>query len=383
MRDDVVAGLKRAARIASGGTWPRALLRLALLACVIAAGAVLYAWSGFVPIAASSGHSPIAYWFLDFAKENGVETQSMGISPPPLDDRALLLKGAGHYATGCAPCHGAPGETRAVIAAQMTPEPPYLPTHLARWDAAELFWIVKHGIKYTGMPAWPVQTRDDEVWALVSFLERLPSMDAAMYQLVAYGNAEAGAVRNSLRALTATARTALANCARCHGYDGMGRGAGVFPVLAGQHEAYLLASIEAYRNAERHSGIMQPAVWNLGEDTLRELAEYFAQLPRAETPPPAPSASQMERGRRIAEEGIPERGIPACQQCHGPGTARNPMYPRLAGQYADYLELQLELFSKGTRGGTPYAHIMNTVTRRMTAEDRRAVALYYASRRSP
>ena len=60
-------------------------------------------------------------------------------------------------------------------------------------------------------------------------------------------------------------------------------------------------------------------------------------------------------------------------------TPRNPVYPDLAGQYADYLELQLELFGRGARGGTAYGHVMETVASRLTREQRRAAALYYAS----
>ena len=66
--------------------------------------------------------------------------------------------------------------------------------------------------------------------------------------------------------------------------------------------------------------------------------------------------------------------------CHGPGAvARNPRYPRLAGQYADQLALQLELFQQGVRGGTAYAHLMAPVARGLTRSQMRDVAAYYAS----
>lgn len=63
----------------------------------------------------------------------------------------------------------------------MTPPPPYLPPKLARWEPDELFYIVKHGIKFAGMPAWPSQQRDDEVWAMVAFLRRFPQLNAEQY----------------------------------------------------------------------------------------------------------------------------------------------------------------------------------------------------------
>jgi cytochrome c553 len=77
---------------------------------------------------------------------------------------------------------------------------------------------------------------------------------------------------------------------------------------------------------------------------------------------------------------LPEHRIPACSACHGSGAVRhNPRYPELAGQYADYLELQLKLFKQEQRGGTAYAHIMLQIAGRMTEEQVRAVARYYAS----
>jgi hypothetical protein len=69
----------------------------------------------------------------------------------------------------------------------MLPSPPDLSTAVRDWRDRELFWIVKHGIKYTGMPAWVAAQRDDEVWAIVAFLRRLPTLDAAGYRELALG----------------------------------------------------------------------------------------------------------------------------------------------------------------------------------------------------
>jgi len=96
--------------------------------------------------------------------------------------------------------------------------------------------------------------------------------------------------------------------------------------------------------------------------------------------PQAPDTIENERGRIIAHEGIPSEGIPSCADCHGPGTGtRNPFYPVLAGQYADHIELQLDLFKQRQRGGSAYAHLMYPVADRLTPEQMRAVARYYAS----
>ena len=159
---------------------------LALLAG-LAVGGVLVAASGIVPIKASSGHSPITAWFLHFAMRRSVATHTLGLQAPALDEPRLVLQGAGHYETGCRPCHGSPDLPLPRIMQQMTPHPPSLPPLISTWKPAELFYIVKHGVKFTGMPAWPAQQRDDEVWAMVAFLRTLPDLPAEAYRRLVHG----------------------------------------------------------------------------------------------------------------------------------------------------------------------------------------------------
>jgi hypothetical protein len=117
--------------------------------------------SGVVPVKASSGHFRVTRWLLQFAKERSVATQTLGKSSQKLDEPWLVLKGAGHYQSACRPCHGAPDLRPPLVPAQMTPSPPSLAPRIASWEPEELFYIVKHGIKFTGMPAWPSLVRDD------------------------------------------------------------------------------------------------------------------------------------------------------------------------------------------------------------------------------
>jgi hypothetical protein len=83
--------------------------------------------SGIVPIKASAGHWAVTRWFLGFAMHRSIDTHSLTVTAPSLDEPRLVLKGAGHYDLGCRPCHGTPGEPRPRIALGMTPSPPYLP----------------------------------------------------------------------------------------------------------------------------------------------------------------------------------------------------------------------------------------------------------------
>ena len=98
---------------------------------------------------------------------------------PGLDDPAKLLIGVEHYAAHCAVCHGAPGVSKGDIGRGLYP-PPDLAKAVQTYNPAELFWIVKHGIKMTGMPAW-VDHSDEEIWATVGFLEKLPAMSEQEY----------------------------------------------------------------------------------------------------------------------------------------------------------------------------------------------------------
>lgn len=234
------------------------------------------------------------------------------------------------------------------------------------------------------MPAWPTQQRDDEVWALVAFLRAFPDLDAAKYEQLVHGEVTPNGTLTSPRELLGPERTlhaVITNCARCHGVDGLGRGARAFPKLAGQRPAYLAAALQAYAGKERHSGIMEPIAATLSSATRQELAHYYGNLrPRSSSPLPQEVTRAVERGKVIAERGIPHQRVPSCADCHGPGTThRNSFYPELAGQYADYLVLQLELFKHDNRGGSAYAHLMRPVASRLTAEQMRDVALYYES----
>ncbi|MDF1587050.1 c-type cytochrome [Marinimicrococcus flavescens] len=354
---------------------------LVLILAALAAGGLLFAWSGIFNIAASSGHWAITKWFLHYTMHQSVETHAMGIETPPLDDIAMVQRGAGHYATGCAPCHGAPGTERSPVALEMTPHPPTLVPHIEVFEPRELFWIVKNGVKYTGMPAWAGHERDDEVWSVVAFLLRLDELDEAGYRELAHGEAARrgepldGPV---LAALGGAPPEPLAGCARCHGRDGNGRGTGAFPRLSGQSEAYLLASLLAYARETRNSGIMTPAVSGIGEGELARLAAHYArQAPPDTGSGPAPDEELVEQGRRIARDGVPVDGVPACLSCHG--ERRRPVYPALAGQHADYLAGQLRLFRDGGRGGTPFAHLMETVARRLDDGQIEAVSAFLAS----
>ena len=354
---------------------------LAILVALAVAGGLLLAWSGLVSVAASSGHYAITTWFLHYTMRQAVETQSSLVEVPAgvLNDPGQVAVGAVHYADGCAPCHGAPGEPRSPLVLAMTPPPPWLPRVIPTWDTEALFWIVRHGVKYSGMPAWPAQARADEVWAVVAFLRALPELDASAYRrLVAGTEPEPPMARIAATAVDADQfDNILAGCARCHGREGAGRPEGGVPWIGGQSQTYLAATLRAYAEGRRASGIMQPQAAAVPYEQQDKLAAHYARQQWAAEDDHGSDPGADNHGESIALHGVPSRGIPACASCHGP-PPRYAHYPRISGQDAGFIARQLVLFRDGTRGGTAYGHLMPVFVGRLSDQDIAAVAAFYA-----
>ena len=336
----------------------------------------LVAWSGIYNVAASRGHWAIVDWFLAFGMRNSVELRAMTITPPPLDNPDLVRLGAAHFHGGCAFCHGAPGIPVSPIARHMLPSPPGLATSMRPWTEEELFWIVQHGIKYTGMPGWVALEREDEIWAVVAFLKRISAMDAETYRSLALGGVRiTGQTGEKLATIESNPQGAGA-CARCHGAEGKGPSSALVPNLHGQPAEFLMTALQQYAGGKRRSGIMQPLAAELQAQDIQRLAEYYARLAPPKKQPRATDDASVERGRRLATEGDPGNAIPACNACHGRDALA--IYPRLAGQNAAYMAGQLRLWKAGHHTSTDSAAIMAPIARRLTGEDIDAVTHYFS-----
>jgi hypothetical protein len=148
------------------------LLTTALGVC--AAAGVVYL--GAYNVAATEQHAAATTWLLETARVRSIQAHAAGITVPAgIDDQAKILTTVGHFSEHCATCHGAPGVDRSGFAGTMYPQPPDLTKVSQRYTPAELFWILKNGIKMTGMPSM-ADDGDDMLWATVGLLEKLPGL---------------------------------------------------------------------------------------------------------------------------------------------------------------------------------------------------------------
>lgn len=158
--------------------------------------------------------------------------------------------------------------------------------------------------------------------------------------------------------------TALQVCSNCHGVDGNSVSPN-FPRLAGQQEAYLVAQLEGFRSHHRSDPAGYEYMWgisrSLTDGQIKGLAEYFSrQTPKSNI---ATTEPQMAAGRKIFEQGIPEKETAPCFACHGANAEGMGAFPRLAGQHEDYLVKQLHVFQETEgRPGTPMKQITHLLS---------------------
>lgn len=347
-------------------------LRIALALAVIAglAGAG-FAALGAYNIAASTGHWAITERLLRFGLWRSVAVRAPDEAPMPLKDSDLIRLGAGHFEQGCATCHGAPGRTADPVTRTMLPAPPPLHREMLEWSDGELFFIVRHGIKYTGMPAWPVEDRDDEVWSVVAFLRALPDLTPDHYATLA------GSRGRQPQGLERDADAQLSACAACHGDGAEAPSSRLVPRLQGQSESVLRNALDDYADGRRASGIMRLAATPLTAQDRAALARHYAAL--APLPPAPADEALVQAGARLATQGDRENRVPACLSCHGP--AARPDFPRLEGQNARYLAQRLRLWNEAPADAdtSAWAQVMAPIARRLNADQIDALAAYFSA----
>ncbi len=168
-------------------------------------------------------------------------------------------------------------------------------------------------------------------------------------------------------------RQKAVTCAACHGADGNSVNP-EWPSLAGQHEKYIVKSLQDYQKGLRKNVLMSGQALALSQQDMQDLAAYFSAQPR---PRRTARPELVASGERLYRGGDIERGISACIACHGPHGSGNPAaaYPVLGGQHADYTTAQLKLYRSRDRVSDPN-QMMRNIADRLSDEDIKAVSAY-------
>jgi cytochrome c553 len=181
--------------------------------------------------------------------------------------------------------------------------------------------------------------------------------------------------RGAVIAAQGTAAGAPA-CAQCHAFNGVSDGSGAFPRIAGQSASYLARQLRDFASDTRANALMSPVAKALMPADIADVAAYYAAVKAPFLPLPMPNAALVTQGEKLANVGDEAHQLPACNNCHGPGGAGEPpAIPYLAGQYASYISLELQMWRRGFRKTSPDE--MAPLTRRLTEQEIAAVAAYY------
>jgi mono/diheme cytochrome c family protein len=151
------------------------------LLVVGAVGGLAVVYTGAYNVAATEEHLSVTRWAFNTTFSNSIERRSDDVVAPERFSEAMVAAGAGEYAGTCVHCHAAPGVERGEWVDGMRPRPPHLTEVAGHWAPEELFWLVKHGAKMTGMPAFGPSHDDETLWNIVAFVSELPAMTPERY----------------------------------------------------------------------------------------------------------------------------------------------------------------------------------------------------------
>ena len=225
----------------------RCLLAIAALGFAALLAGAITVYAGWYDISATDQHLAPTYRLLDYAMRRSVKFRAHDIEVPDLKDERRIQAGAFLYREHCLQCHGGPSVAPAPFALGMTPVPVPL-VHTARaWTPAEMFWVVKEGIKMTGMPAWKYRMTDEETWSVVAFLPAMARMTPEEFRNLSVGPPERLRSEASLEEPSAKRGERAINqyaCVTCHEIPGIvGSNAPVGPPLKGVASRGILGGV--------------------------------------------------------------------------------------------------------------------------------------------
>lgn len=158
----------------------KSLLTLTVLSGVAVAAVGGFIWSGLYNVGADDQHTRPVHALMQMLRERSIESRASQLKVPDLADPARIVQGAGNYNAMCMGCHLAPGMPATELSKGLYPAPPDLTKTTV--EAAEAFWVIKHGIKASGMPAWGKSMQDEYVWNMAAFLQELPKLSPEQYE---------------------------------------------------------------------------------------------------------------------------------------------------------------------------------------------------------
>jgi len=153
---------------------------------ILSGAAFIFLYTGWYDVAATTPHWEITSWILSEARDRSIAYHSRGIQAPSLKDSKMVKTGFEEYHAMCRLCHGAPGYAPTEISRGLNPKPPDLGSEDAQsLRAGEVYWTVRNGIKMTGMPGFGPTHDENELWAIVGFVKRIPAIQAKEYEAMA------------------------------------------------------------------------------------------------------------------------------------------------------------------------------------------------------
>ena len=174
-------------------TTMKVIKTLLVTALVLIAAALIFIYSGVYNVAADDPHARPVRWVLETTRQRSVDRRADEVvTPDDLSAQTRVEKGAKNYQAMCQMCHLAPGVEPTPVHRGLNPAPPRLAEEATGMPPARLFWIVKHGFKMTGMPAWGESHSDEELWDIVAFLQKLPGMSAEEYKQLTHAKSGSG-----------------------------------------------------------------------------------------------------------------------------------------------------------------------------------------------
>jgi mono/diheme cytochrome c family protein len=167
--------------------------RVAIFTGIMFVAAIAFLYSGLYPMGADTPHFKATTWVLETLREQSIARAASDlVVPEDIETSDRLLAGGADYNEMCSSCHLKPGKTSSDFTLGLYPAPPNLALSHAEHrhsDSEEeadkrRFWIIKHGIKASGMPAWAPGHDDERIWNMVAFIKRLPELTPDQYQIL-------------------------------------------------------------------------------------------------------------------------------------------------------------------------------------------------------